>query len=112
MAEFIQGKPIFPGKTEPEQIKLIFKVQLEFTDLNRVIQHFKELGTPDDTKWPGFSELPHAKKASRVFSLKNLNSRKFTLKILKPMKRSIGRGIHIINCVKDSKTKLPKLAMI
>jgi len=46
MAEFIQGKPIFPGKTEPEQIKLIFK----------------ELGTPDDEKWPGFSELPHAKK--------------------------------------------------
>ena len=40
MAEFIQGKPIFPGKTEPEQIKLIFKVRFEFSDLIRVIKLF------------------------------------------------------------------------
>ncbi|CAG5112041.1 Oidioi.mRNA.OKI2018_I69.chr2.g6299.t1.cds [Oikopleura dioica] len=46
MGEFLQGKPLFPGKTEQEQCKLIFK----------------ELGTPDDNVWPGFSELPHAKK--------------------------------------------------
>ena len=26
MGEFLQGKPLFPGKTEQEQVKLIFKV--------------------------------------------------------------------------------------
>lgn len=46
MGEFLQGKPLFPGKTEQQQCQLIFK----------------ELGTPDDNSWPGFSDLPHAKK--------------------------------------------------
>ena len=30
MGEFLQGKPLFPGKTEQEQVKLIFKVSFSF----------------------------------------------------------------------------------
>lgn len=37
---------LFPGKSETDL-------------LNRV---FKELGTPNDKVWPGYSELPLAKK--------------------------------------------------
>lgn len=41
MGEFLQGKPLFPGKTEQEQVKLIFKVSSCY-NFNRFI-HF--LGT-------------------------------------------------------------------
>ena len=61
MGEFLQGKPLFPGKTEQEQVKLIFKVSFCY-NFNRQIHYFQELGTPDDKIWPGFSDLPHAKK--------------------------------------------------
>ncbi|XP_031564784.1 cyclin-dependent kinase 11B-like [Actinia tenebrosa] len=48
-AELLTMKPLFPGKSEIDQI-------------NRI---FKELGTPSDSIWPGppkYSELPHVKK--------------------------------------------------
>ncbi|KAK0588163.1 hypothetical protein LWI29_035270 [Acer saccharum] len=45
MAELLAKKPLFNGKTEADQIDKIFKT----------------LGTPTETIWPGFSELPGAK---------------------------------------------------
>ncbi|XP_030387914.1 serine/threonine-protein kinase PITSLRE isoform X2 [Scaptodrosophila lebanonensis] len=44
-AEFLQMSPLFPGKSEIDE-------------LNRI---FKELGTPNDKIWPGYNELPAVK---------------------------------------------------
>ncbi|XP_017135860.1 serine/threonine-protein kinase PITSLRE [Drosophila miranda] len=44
-AEFLQMLPLFPGKSEIDE-------------LNRI---FKELGTPNDKIWPGYTELPAVK---------------------------------------------------
>jgi cell division cycle 2-like protein len=49
-AELLSGRPIFAGKTEPDQIHRIFSV----------------LGMPNERSWPGFSALPHAAKISPV----------------------------------------------
>jgi len=40
--EMLNQKPLFPGSSEQDQLKKIFKI----------------MGTPDSTKWPGISELP------------------------------------------------------
>ncbi|CAN6859532.1 unnamed protein product [Brassica oleracea] len=45
MAELLSQKPLFPGKTELDQLQKIFAV----------------LGTPNESIWPGFSSLPNAK---------------------------------------------------
>jgi len=42
LAEMISGKPLFPGRTEPDQLIRIFKL----------------LGTPTERQWPGVAELP------------------------------------------------------
>ncbi|KAH8339096.1 hypothetical protein KR074_003975 [Drosophila pseudoananassae] len=44
-AEFLQMLPLFPGKTEIDE-------------LNRI---FKELGTPNEKVWPGYTDLPAVK---------------------------------------------------
>lgn len=44
--ELLTMKPLFPGKSEIDQLNHIYK----------------ELGTPNDTIWPGYSELPLVKK--------------------------------------------------
>ncbi|KAI8117224.1 Serine/threonine-protein kinase PITSLRE [Lucilia cuprina] len=44
-AEFLQMAPIFPGKSEVDE-------------LNRI---FKELGTPNEKIWPGYNQLPAVK---------------------------------------------------
>ncbi|KAH8378800.1 hypothetical protein KR009_001430 [Drosophila setifemur] len=44
-AEFLQMLPLFPGKSEIDE-------------LNRI---FKELGTPNEKIWPGYTELPAVK---------------------------------------------------
>ncbi|KAK4792085.1 hypothetical protein SAY86_022520 [Trapa natans] len=41
-AELLQGKPILPGKDEPDQLNKIFEL----------------CGAPDDTNWPGVSKIP------------------------------------------------------
>ncbi|KAL8161063.1 hypothetical protein V2J09_012552, partial [Rumex salicifolius] len=41
-AELLHGKPIFPGKDEPEQINKIFEL----------------CGAPDEVNWPGVSKIP------------------------------------------------------
>ena len=46
--EFITMKALFPGKSEIDQINLLFK----------------ELGTPNDKIWPGYSDLPLPKKVA------------------------------------------------
>ncbi|KAM7357307.1 cyclin dependent kinase 11B pitslre isoform 3-T6 [Cochliomyia hominivorax] len=44
-AEFLQMAPLFPGKSEVDE-------------LNRI---FKELGTPNEKIWPGYNQLPAVK---------------------------------------------------
>lgn len=46
--ELLTMKPFFPGKSEQDQLNLIFK----------------DLGTPNEKVWPGYSELPVVKKVS------------------------------------------------
>ncbi|KAJ3295144.1 negative regulator of the PHO system [Borealophlyctis nickersoniae] len=46
MAEMYSGKPLFPGKTNEDQLQKIFKL----------------LGTPSEATWPRVSELPEFKK--------------------------------------------------
>ncbi|KAI5669878.1 hypothetical protein M9H77_19731 [Catharanthus roseus] len=41
-AELLNGKPILPGKNEPEQLNKIFEL----------------CGTPDEINWPGVSKIP------------------------------------------------------
>ncbi|XP_010484068.1 PREDICTED: cyclin-dependent kinase G1-like isoform X2 [Camelina sativa] len=45
MAELLSQKPLFPGKSELDQLQKIFSV----------------LGTPNEANWPGFSSFPNAK---------------------------------------------------
>lgn len=45
-AELLLHKALFKGKSEIDQLNQIFK----------------ELGTPNDKIWPGYSELPCVKK--------------------------------------------------
>ncbi|XP_078741915.1 cyclin-dependent kinase 11B-like, partial [Lampetra fluviatilis] len=47
-AELLTQKPLFPGKSEIDEI-------------NRI---FKELGSPNEKIWPGYGELPAVKKMS------------------------------------------------
>lgn len=60
MAEMLAKKPLFDGKTEIEQLDKIFRT----------------LGTPNNTRWPGFSELPGS-KAKFVKQPYNLLREKF-----------------------------------
>ena len=46
LAELVLGKPLFAGRSEPEQLELIFKL----------------LGTPTDAAWPGWDRLPLARE--------------------------------------------------
>jgi len=48
--ELLTMKPFFPGKSEIDQLNLIFK----------------DLGTPSDKIWPGYSDLPVVKKVTFV----------------------------------------------
>ncbi|XP_067872984.1 cyclin-dependent kinase 11B isoform X5 [Heterodontus francisci] len=59
-AEFLTQKPLFPGKSEIDQINKIFK----------------ELGTPSEKIWPGYNELPAVKKMTFTeYPFNNLRKR-------------------------------------
>ncbi|KAG4387574.1 hypothetical protein GLYMA_11G248500v4 [Glycine max] len=60
MAELLSKEPLFNGKTEFEQLDKIFRI----------------LGTPNETIWPGFSELPQV-KVNFVKNKCNLLRKKF-----------------------------------
>jgi len=45
-AEMVNGRPLFPGSSERDQLIKIFRV----------------LGTPDPNTWPGMTELPEYKE--------------------------------------------------
>ncbi|KAL1539270.1 cyclin-dependent kinase [Salvia divinorum] len=60
MAELLSKEPLFNGKTEVEQLDKIFRI----------------LGTPNETIWPGFSQLPGV-KVNFVKHQYNLLRRKF-----------------------------------
>ncbi|KAJ3187586.1 negative regulator of the PHO system, partial [Irineochytrium annulatum] len=51
MAEMYSGKPLFPGKTNDDQLLKIFKF----------------LGTPTEATWPRVSELPEYKKTFPMY---------------------------------------------
>ena len=55
-AELLQGKPLFAGKTEPEQIHLVYSL----------------LGQPTERSWPSYAKLPHAAKIAPVNQTSNL----------------------------------------
>ncbi|KAI8921340.1 hypothetical protein PhCBS80983_g02433 [Powellomyces hirtus] len=55
-AEMFSGKPLFPGKTNEDQLFKIFKL----------------LGTPDETVWPRVGELPEYKTNWPVYPRQNL----------------------------------------
>jgi cell division cycle 2-like protein len=52
-AELLLGRALFNGETEIDQLSQIFRL----------------LGTPNEERWPGFYQLPHAKK----FEFEQLN---------------------------------------
>ncbi|XP_008316840.1 cyclin-dependent kinase 11B isoform X4 [Cynoglossus semilaevis] len=58
--ELLTQKPLFPGKSELDQIQKIFK----------------DLGTPSEKIWPGYNELPAVKKMNfNEFPYNNLRKR-------------------------------------
>lgn len=59
MAEMYSGKPLFPGKTNEDQLLKIFKL----------------LGTPSEATWPHVSEMPEYKKNFQQFLPQSLQAR-------------------------------------
>ncbi|KAI8852507.1 kinase-like domain-containing protein [Chytridium lagenaria] len=59
MAEMYSGKPMFPGKTNEDQLQKIFKL----------------LGTPTEATWPHVSELPEYKKTFAFFPPQSLSAK-------------------------------------
>ncbi|KAI9193241.1 kinase-like domain-containing protein [Polychytrium aggregatum] len=59
MAEMFSGKPLFPGKTNDDELIKIFKV----------------LGTPSETTWPRVVELPDYRKGFQYFPPQNLSAK-------------------------------------
>ena len=58
-AELLLREPLFPGKSEADQLARIYAV----------------LGAPDETTWPGFAALPHARTAPRTPTHRTLRQR-------------------------------------
>jgi len=59
MAEMYSGRPLFPGKTNEDQLNKIFKL----------------LGTPDERSWPKVNELPEFKKGWTHYAPQGLITR-------------------------------------
>lgn len=64
-AEFLQMAPLFPGKSEIDELNRIFKVR-KLMKLNPfktllICFNLQELGTPNEKVWPGYLELPAVK---------------------------------------------------
>ncbi|KAJ3113407.1 negative regulator of the PHO system [Phlyctochytrium bullatum] len=59
MAEMYSGKPLFPGKTNDDQLMKIFKL----------------LGTPTEATWPHVSELPEFKKNFPFYPPQNIGTK-------------------------------------
>lgn len=65
--ELLTMKPFFPGKSEVDQLNLIFR----------------DLGTPNEKVWPGYSDLPVVKKVTFVNQPYNLLSQRLGNKLNK-----------------------------
>ncbi|KAI8905583.1 kinase-like domain-containing protein [Gorgonomyces haynaldii] len=63
MAEMHSGKPLFPGKTNEDQLLKIFKI----------------LGTPTEETWPHVSELPEYKAHFPIYPPTSLQQRLFMI---------------------------------
>ena len=59
MAEIHTGKPLFPGKTNDDQLLKIFKI----------------LGTPTEETWPGVSQYPEYKATFPFFPHSDISAR-------------------------------------
>eukprot|EP00116_Pleurobrachia_bachei_P006001 sb/3466263/ len=66
--ELLSQKPLFPGKSEVDQLNKIFK----------------ELGTPNEKIWPGYSELPAPQRFSFANHPYNRIGQRFPSTMLKP----------------------------
>eukprot|EP01107_Rhizomastix_libera_P009513 TRINITY_DN2560_c0_g1_i1.p1 TRINITY_DN2560_c0_g1~~TRINITY_DN2560_c0_g1_i1.p1 ORF type:complete len:270 (-),score=52.57 TRINITY_DN2560_c0_g1_i1:51-860(-) len=60
-AEMVTGRALFPGANAPDQLQKIFKI----------------LGTPNETIWPGVSELPEWKADFPQYPLRQASSFNF-----------------------------------
>ncbi|KAK3934824.1 kinase-like domain-containing protein [Diplogelasinospora grovesii] len=56
MAEMFTGRPLFPGTTNEDELKRIFRL----------------LGTPSERTWPGISHLPEYKPQTTVYPAQDL----------------------------------------
>lgn len=69
-AELLTRKPLFPGKSDLDELNRIFKVCVQSCTRVAVkcsVQYaviLQELGTPNEKIWPGVSKLPGMKKCS------------------------------------------------
>lgn len=60
MGEFLQGKPLFPGKTEQEQCKLIFKVGFQLclgVRRSFIPDPITDVSTLESLEFPSKSEI-------------------------------------------------------
>lgn len=67
--ELLTQKPLFPGKSEIDQINKVFKVgqgvlwgEVPAGRCQPETASFQDLGTPSEKIWPGYNELPAVKK--------------------------------------------------
>jgi non-specific serine/threonine protein kinase len=56
MAEMYLGRPLFPGRTDEDQLQSIFRL----------------MGTPSERSWPGFSRFPEYKPNFQIYTPQNL----------------------------------------
>jgi cyclin-dependent kinase len=67
-AEMVNGRPLFPGSSEQDQLQKIFKT----------------LGTPTPKTWPGITELPEYKKTTTFPVYPAQRFSKFVRRLTKP----------------------------
>jgi negative regulator of PHO system len=58
LAEMFTGRPLFPGTSNDDQLQKIFKL----------------MGTPNETTWPGISQLPNYRNTLQIYAPQDLRT--------------------------------------